>query len=50
MPFFERIQKLDRRVMYVLLALVMMIPMLRPFQMPTEVTAQVQGWRRGRGH
>ncbi len=43
MPFFERIQKLDRRVMYVLLALVMMIPMLRPFQMPTVVTAQVQG-------
>lgn len=43
MPFFELIQKIDRRIMYLLLAVVMIIPMVRRFYLPTVVTAQVQG-------
>lgn len=40
---FEKIQTIDRRIMYVLLVLVIMFPMFVDFKLPTSVTAQVQG-------
>ncbi len=40
---FQRIQTIDRRVMYVLLVVVIAIPMFVSFRLPTAVTQQVQG-------
>ncbi len=43
MTVFERMQRIDRRVMYVLLVAVIALPMFVPFKLPTAITPEVRG-------
>ncbi len=43
MSIFERMQRIDRRVMYALLVAVIAFPMFVPFRLPMAITPEVQG-------
>lgn len=42
MPWYEKIQRVDRRIIYILMALAIIVPLLKPIGMPIAVTQPTQ--------